>query len=54
MSTATAETTLDKTQLDDLFDLDIQIEVKKTDGEVGFTSWGCSLSCSCFQPTLCC
>ncbi|MEU5435982.1 FDLD family class I lanthipeptide [Streptomyces sp. NPDC020719] len=54
MRTTTKATALDSPEFDDLFDLDVQIEVTNTVGEVGFTSWGCSLSCSCFQPTLCC
>ncbi|MFJ8388867.1 FDLD family class I lanthipeptide [Streptomyces sp. NPDC094438] len=53
MSISTLETTIDETGLEDLFDLDVQIEITETSAEAGFTSFGCSFTCSC-SPTLCC
>ncbi|MER7757717.1 FDLD family class I lanthipeptide [Kitasatospora sp. NPDC097643] len=54
MPTAVLETATTETVLDDLFDLDIQVEVTETPAEAGFTTWGCSVTCSCFATSLCC
>ncbi|GAA4879227.1 hypothetical protein ACGFX4_03580 [Kitasatospora sp. NPDC048365] len=53
MPTATLPVDVDAAQLDELFDLDVRIEVTETGAEAGFTSFGCSLTCSSCVPSTC-
>ncbi|MFF7638455.1 hypothetical protein ACFZB9_35710 [Kitasatospora sp. NPDC008050] len=55
MSTATLPSVIEDIDIQDLFDLDIQIERTETIAEDSFTSIGCpSLVCWSYLPTGCC
>ncbi|GAA1272941.1 hypothetical protein GCM10009665_71050 [Kitasatospora nipponensis] len=53
MTIATLPVSIEETQLDDLFDLDVRIDVTETNPEAGFTSFGCSLTCHSCLNSLC-
>ncbi|MDH6121334.1 FDLD family class I lanthipeptide [Kitasatospora sp. GAS204B] len=54
MSTATLPVAVDVTELEDLFDLDVRIEVSETAAEAAFTSVVCSVTCASCIMTACC